>query len=179
MSISDEELRLAIAIIKIAVFPVVGFIAGFFVTWFLQSRKSRDELLRALAPDRASAFQALWQRIALPDEIRLMKENEIVPDEFLKRSNEDLLSWYNEHANALFLSWTSTKKLFEVFDILRSKKPLKGTVDKVLSSLRTAMKRDCGIYSAWNAWRQLPTPRPQPWPANRALQGTRDEAARP
>jgi hypothetical protein len=176
---SDEESKLVIALVKLAVFPVVGFIAGFFVQWFLQSRKSRDELLRALALNRANAFQALWQRSILPDDIRLMKDDDIVPREFLRKRNEELLTWYYQHANALFLSWRSTKKLFVVLDILRTEDPPKATVRDAFSSLRTALKRDCGIYTAWDAWRQLPTPRSEPWPANPALQETRDEASRP
>jgi hypothetical protein len=166
MNISTEELRLVITVGKVAVFPVVGFIAGFFVKWFLQNRKSRDELLRALAINRANAFQALWQRLILPHNIRHMKDYEIVPSEFLKGRNEELLEWYYQHANALLLSWRSTKRLFIVLDILRTESPHKEKVRKAFSSLRTALKRDCGIYTSWDAWRQLPPPRSEPWQAN-------------
>ena len=179
MNMSDQELKLVIAVVNVVVFPIVGFLAGFFVKWFLQSRKSRDELLRALAPTRASAFQALWQRSVLPDDMRLMAKDDIVPTEFLRTRNEELLIWYYQHANALFLSWRSTSRLFRVLDVLRNNAPRKAQVDRAFSYLRTALKRDCGIYTAWDAWRQLPAPRPEQWTANPAVQGTRGEAARP
>lgn len=170
MQMSAEELQLVFTILKVAVFPVVGFLAGFFVKWFLQSRKSRDELLRALAANRATAFQALWKHSILPDYIRRMKEDDIVPNEFLRKRNKELMDWYYAQANALFLSWKSTRSLFKAIDLLRSENPSEARVRKAFSSLRTALKRDCGMYSAWTAWRQLPTPRPEPWPANQAVQ---------
>jgi len=165
MVMTEEELKLVIGFFNVLIFPVVGFLAGFFVKWFLQSRKSRDELLRALATNRAEAFQALWQRTVLPNEIRQMKSEEIVPQEFLRKKDADLLEWYYQCANALFLSWRSTERLFVVLDILRSPEPFKGHLEKALSSLRTALKRDSGMYTAWDDWRQLPTPRRASWPA--------------
>ncbi len=165
METSAKELQLVFTILKVVIFPIVGFLAGFFMKWFLQSRKSRDELLRALATDRAKAFQSLWKYSILPGHIRRMKDDDIVPNEFLRERNGELVDWYYSQANALFLSWKSTRSLFAVLDLLRTENPSKEMVRKAFSSLRTALKRDCGIYSAWAAWRQLPTPRFEPWSA--------------
>jgi hypothetical protein len=37
-----------IDLVRLLVFPVVGFLAGFAAQWLLQARRSRDELVRAL-----------------------------------------------------------------------------------------------------------------------------------
>ena len=166
MVMTDEDMKLVIAFAKWIVFPMVGFLAGFFVQWFLQSRKSRDELLNALAIERATAFQKLWQCTVLPEDIRRMKGEAIIRQEFLREKDGELHAWYYGRANALLLSWRTTRRLFEVWDVLRSDYPFKGRVEKAFSRLRTGLKRDCGIYTGWNAWRRLPAPRPRPgsWP---------------
>jgi hypothetical protein len=46
---TDEEAKAVAVFLKLIVFPVIGFVAGFFMKWFLQSRKSHDELLRELS----------------------------------------------------------------------------------------------------------------------------------
>lgn len=160
LALTAEEWRIIAAIVRLLILPAVGFVAGFVTKFYLQDRKSRDELLRALAPDRAAAFQALWQKIALPEEIRGLARTDDVPKEYLQTLNEELLHWYHDHAHALFLSWKSTKCLFLVFDLIRDEKAVtKGVLDRRLSKVRTSLKRDCGIYTSWNAWRQLPSPR--------------------
>jgi len=41
-------------IVRLVLFPAAGFLAGFAAQWFLQARRSRDELVRALASERAA-----------------------------------------------------------------------------------------------------------------------------
>src|SRR5262249_22037319 len=68
---------------KYIVLPAMGFFAGFFVKWFLQERKSRDEPVEALASPRADALRELWAITTLRPEIALLKEDEPVPFDVL------------------------------------------------------------------------------------------------
>lgn len=152
---TEDDLKVIAAILKYALFPVIAFAAGFFVKWFLQSRKSRGELLQALAPQRAEALKTLW-KLTTPFDCAPEKHTTLI-----RRTQADVAfrNWYFEEAGALFLSWRSTKRYFNAIDCLRDPASDSRALKLKFSLLRTALKRDCGIYTCWNGWRQLPAPR--------------------
>ena len=152
---TEDDLKIIAAILKYVLFPVIAFVAGFFVKWFLQSRKSREELLQALAPQRAEVLKALW---------KLTTPFACAPEEqttLMRRTEADVAfrKWYFEEAGALFLSWRTTKRYFNAIDCLRDPASDPEALRLNFSRLRTALKRDCGIYTWWNGWRQLRAPR--------------------
>jgi hypothetical protein len=156
----EELLKLDVA--KLIILPVIGFFAGFAYKWFLQERKSRDELAHALATERAKKLHDLWSITSRP-KIETLKDKDVVDPELLKEANEAILKWYREDAGALFLSWRATDLLFRVLDVLRRKGTVrKRDVRKAVSALRTRLKYDCGFYSYWDVERQLKDPKPMP-----------------
>lgn len=152
---TEDDLKVIAAILKYVLLPVVAFAAGFFAKWFLQSRKSRDELLKELAPQRATVFRELW-KLTTPF-ARAPKEQTTL----IRRTQADVdfRNWYYEEAVALFLSWGTTKRYFNAIDCLRDQASDSDALELKFSRLRTALKRDCGIYTWWSGWRQLPAPR--------------------
>jgi hypothetical protein len=176
---SDEDIKALAALVKYVIFPILGFAAGFSAQWFLQSRKSRDELLRELTPQRAIALRDLWGKTALPPEIAALNDDAVLPPDFRQTADQALLDWYTKQAGALFLSWRATQLLFRVLDVLRDKDANKRKLEDAVSSLRTRLKRDCGFYTAWDSRRHLDRPRHSPWRATRAVQGDAPPAARP
>ncbi|MFI4930645.1 MAG: hypothetical protein ACHP83_10420 [Burkholderiales bacterium] len=148
-----------------ALLPAIGFVAGFAAQWALQARKSRDELVRALAGQRAEALCKLWDITTLPAEITTLQKDANLPAAVRQRLDESILEWYTKQAGALFLSWHATQLLFRLLDLLRSDNPHKPELETAVSGLRTRLKLDCGIYSASESRRQLMRPRPAPWPA--------------
>ncbi|MCP4340398.1 MAG: hypothetical protein GY799_16285 [Desulfobulbaceae bacterium] len=135
--------------------PVIGFAAGFFTKWFLQSKKSRDELLRELTPQRAQSLKALW-KLTTPFAIDPKNQAE---QEIRVKADSAFRKWYFDHAGAMFLSWKSTKIYFEAIDCLRDENSSPQTLENRFSRLRTKLKQDFGIYTRWNSLRKLPTPR--------------------
>lgn len=166
---TEDDLKVITAILKYVLFPVTAFAAGFFAKWFLQSRKSRDELLKELAPQRAEVLRALW-KLTTPF-ARAPKEQTTL----IRRAQADVAfrNWYFEEAGALFLSWRTTKRYFNAIDCLRDTASDSEALELKFSRLRTALKRDCGIYTWWNGWRQLPAPRA---PLEAANQGAPPDA---
>ena len=51
---TEDELKVIAAILKYLLFPIIAFAAGFFAKWFIQSQKSRDELLQELGTNGVS-----------------------------------------------------------------------------------------------------------------------------
>ncbi len=158
-----EGLELLGELIKYIFLPVVGFFAGFSAKWFLQERKSRDELLEALAEPRASALRELWSITTLRPEIASLKNGVKVPADLRERANAEIMEWYTQKGGALFLSWQATNLVFRLFDALRNENIQRSNLEKAVSDLRTRLKQDCGMYSYWEAKRQLIRPRPSPW----------------
>lgn len=148
---------------RLVVLPGIGFLAGFGAQWLLQERKSRDELVRALAEQRAEALRKLWEITTLPAEITLLVADAPVPEHLREQLDRRILDWYTKQAGALFLSWHSTQLLFRLLDQLRSDQTRKGELEKAVSSLRSRLKRDCGIYTGAEARHDLKRPRPSPW----------------
>jgi len=74
-----EASSTALEIAKLVLLPAIGFLAGFGAQWLLQARKSRDELLRALAEPRAAALCKLWELTTLPNEIARLTDNAEIP----------------------------------------------------------------------------------------------------
>jgi hypothetical protein len=135
--------------------PIVAFFAGLLSKWFLQSQKARDDTLRSLASRRAESLSSLWSlttSFAIGSTDASNKEKRLAADKSFRK-------WYYEDGGALLLSWNGTKRYFLALDVLRDESSHSEALQEAFSRLRTQLKRDCGIYSWWNTWRQLPTPR--------------------
>lgn len=157
---------------KLILLPALGFLAGFASQWLLQERKSRDELIRALAQERAEALRKLWEITTLPAELAALGSDAAVPASLRQRIDTSVLDWYTAQAGALYLSWTATQLLFRFLDLLRSGQTHKTDLEQVVSSLRSRLKLDCGIYSGSDARRKLTRPRPSPWTADPSFERT-------
>src|SRR6516225_6278889 len=97
MGMGLEESYLLLAELTRYVFlPVIAFFAGFSAKWFLQNRKSRDELLEALASPRADALRELWAITTLRPEIVSLKDGAPVPSDLLERANSEIMEWYTQ-----------------------------------------------------------------------------------
>jgi len=160
-----DELQQLAGISKYVFLPAIGFLAGFVAKWFLQERKARDDLVEALSSSRADALRELWSITTLRPEITSLKEGFSVPSDVLKQTNGEIMDWYTRKGGALFLSWQATQLVFQFLDTLRGDNVQRSQLEKSVSSLRSRLKRDCGIYSYWEEKRQLKRPRPSPWPA--------------
>jgi hypothetical protein len=171
-----DSAQVALEVAKVVLLPAIGFVAGFAAQWALQARKSRDELVRALAGQRAEALCKLWEITTLPAEITALEKDADLPADVRERLDKSILEWYTAQAGALFLSWHATQLLFRLLDLLRSQSPHKPELESAVSNLRTRLKFDCGIYSASESRRQLARPRPSPWPADTS---SKPDAPRP
>lgn len=156
---SSTDLELA----KLVLLPAIGFLAGFAAQWLLQARKSRDELVRALAPQRAVALCKLWELTTLPDEITRLTDAEEIPKHARENLDSAIVDWYTKQAGALYLSWPATRIVFRLLDALRTRESHKSQVEAAVSALRSQLKYDCGIYSATELRRKLERPRRPPW----------------
>jgi hypothetical protein len=148
-------MEIILDILKYVIIPAITFAAGLFSKWFLQSQKARDDTLRALAPERARALAALWRLttpFALGSSAQLDKDQRRTADINFRK-------WYYDDAGQLLLSWRTTKHYLLAIDALRDTSASDEALRHMFSRLRTQLKRDCGIYSWWNSWRKLPTPR--------------------
>ena len=162
-----DTTQILLEVAKVVLLPAIGFLAGFAAQWLLQERKSRDELVRALAEQRAEALCKLWGVTTLPTEITALGTHADVPNDLRVQLNGSILEWYTKEAGALFLSWNSTQLLFRLLDLLRSEQARKADLETAVSALRSRLKLDCGIYSTSEARRALVRPRPSPWTAKR------------
>jgi len=153
----------ALELAELVLLPAIGFLAGFAAQWLLQTRKSRDELLRALAEPRATALCKLWEHTTLPDEIARLTDDAEIPREACERLDSAIVDWYTKQAGALYLSWPATQILFRLLDSLRTSETHKSQVEAAVSALRSQLKYDCGIYSASELRRKLERPRKSPW----------------
>ena len=167
-----DSMQLIVGFAKIILLPALGFLAGFAAQWLLQERKSRDELVRALAERRADALCNLWEITTLPIEITSLGAGAHVPSDLRAQLDASILEWYTKQAGALFLSWNSTQLLFRLLDLLRSEQAHKAALESAVSLLRSRLKLDCGIYSTSEARRNLVRPRPSPWTANPSIERT-------
>jgi hypothetical protein len=156
----------ALEVARLVLLPGIGFLAGFAAQWLLQERKSRDELVRALAEQRAASLCKLWDITTLPIEVTALGARASTPSEVREQLDRSVLDWYTKQAGALFLSWHSTQLLFRLLDLLRSEPAYKEELELAVSSLRSQLKLDCGVYSRSEARRRLIRPRPRPWKAN-------------
>ena len=154
---------LEIDLVRLLVFPVVGFLAGFAAQWLLQARRSRDELVRALAGERAAALRQLWAITTLPREITSLAADATVAEPARQRLNAAIVDWYTTGGGALYLSWHATQRVFELLDGLRSAETRRSTLEGLVSALRTRLKYDSGIYERAETRRPLRRPRPSPW----------------
>ena len=148
---------------KLLLLPAAGFIAGFAAQWFLQARKSRDELARALASERAAALRQLWEITSLPPQIAALQPQASVAASFCKDLDIAIVDWYAPQGGALFLSWSAAQCLFNMQDRLRSGTLAKADLESAVSALRTRLKLDCGMYTRRESGRKLIRPRRAPW----------------
>ena len=153
----------AIDVVRLLVFPVVGFLAGFAAQWLLQARRSRDELVRALAGERAAALRQLWAITTLPREITSLPPDAPVAEPARQRLNAAIVDWYTAGGGALYLSWHATQRVFDLLDGLRSAETRRTALEGLVSALRTRLKYDSGIYERAETRRPLRRPRPSPW----------------
>ncbi len=158
-----EVIDILSEITKYALLPAIGFLAGFAAQWYLQERKARFELLSALATQRADALRELWAITTLPPAITTLKDGVVVPSDFRKKTDADIIEWYTQKGGALFLSWQATNLVFRLLDVLRKESVLRNQLETAVSALRTTLKFDCGIYSHREVKRQLERPRPSSW----------------
>ena len=75
MHMAYDTAQVALEVVKVLILPAIGFVAGFAAQWILQARKSRDELVRALAERRAEALRKLWEITTLPVELATLGAN--------------------------------------------------------------------------------------------------------
>lgn len=134
---------------------IIAFAVGFLVQWFLQAKKSRDELLRELSAPRAAALQNLW-KLTTPF---ACTTKEPLSLQQRREADKNFRKWYFEQSGALFLSWSTIKHYFEAIDCLRDPASTDSALELAFSRIRTALKRDCGIYGSWSGWRRLAPPR--------------------
>ena len=170
---ASDIAQVLLEVVNLIVLPAIGFLAGFAAQWLLQQRKSRDELVRALAEERALALRKLWEITTLPAAISALSADAAVPVALREQVDKSILDWYTTQAGALFLSWPATQLLLRLLDMLRDEQTPKIELESAVSSLRSRLKFDCGIYSAGEVRRQLKRPRPAPWTANPAVNRTR------
>jgi hypothetical protein len=149
--------------VRLLVFPVLGFLAGFAAQWLLQARRSRDELVRALAGERAAALRQLWAITTLPSEITSLAPDAAVAEPARQRLNAAIVDWYTTGGGALYLSWHATQRVFDLLDGLRTHETRRNTLEGLVSALRTRLKYDSGIYERAETRRPLRRPRPSPW----------------
>lgn len=161
-----EATQAIFEVAKLVLLPAIGFCAGFAAQWLLQERKSRDELLRALAERRADALCRLWELTTLPAELATLEGHDSVSGAPREQMDRAILDWYTKQAGAIYLSWPATQQLFLLLDCLRAVAPRKIDLEQAVSALRSRLKFDCGIYSRAQARRQLTRPRPSTWTAD-------------
>jgi hypothetical protein len=159
----QDEIHFLTVFAKYVLFPVIGFFAGFATQWFLQERKSRSELVQALASQRAEELRKLWAITTLPSQITVLESGVTVPSNLREQANAQIIEWYTQNGGALFLSWEATQLVFQLLDTLRNERCQKNHLEKAVSALRTRLKYDCGMYSLWEVKAQIKRPRPSPW----------------
>ena len=159
----EVEIPAMDALVKYLLLPVLGFVAGFLSQWFLQHHKTRDELVTALAPQRAHALCALWAITTLAPAVTSLDDGSTVPAELRESADRAIVDWYTNQSGALFLSWPATNRLFRLLDTLRDDRASKANLESAVSSLRSTLKHDCGFYSYSQVRRRLARPRHSPW----------------
>ena len=113
---------------------------------------ARDEAGHALAPDRAKSYQALWAKLG---DIPASSDQPIPPDVRAKLDSS-LTEWYHGQSGALFLSWRAAKRFLIALDAARGTRATDKVLRDAVSTLRTQLKRDCGVYGLFEARWQLP-----------------------
>jgi hypothetical protein len=130
--------------IKLLIVPAVIAGGGFWFNRQQQERKSRDELLNAIADSRVDAYKTLWE---ICKQVRFTKKKEITNGD-RKEYDRQLDNWYYKEGGAMFLSWTASKLLMEARNALRDDKRTAKDTKEAFSTLRTELKYDCGIISS-------------------------------
>lgn len=176
---TEEMTHLLGSVLKLVLIPGGAFAFGFLAQFLLQKSKSRDELVRALAEERAIALQLLWKITTLPEEITKLEQFVEIPSTVRQRLNDEIINWYTTQGGALYLSWRATQLLFDLLDALRSEDANRSGLEDNVSRLRTQIEVDCGIYSLGESRRKLKRPKPAPWTANPSVEARPDGGLRP
>ena len=149
------EDKLFLILLDKGVLAIVLLSIGFLFNSILQKNRLRGEVLTQLASKRADAFESLWKGIA---KIRPKDSENVTPDK-KKEITELLKKWYHDESGALYMSWHTAKRYMLLRRSLTDEKATSDEVKKQISLLRTRLKIDCGIYSYYEGFKQLPSPR--------------------
>jgi hypothetical protein len=149
--------RIGLVLLDKGVLALVLVVAVAVANKLLQDRKSRDELLNAIADSRVYAYRRLW---AICKQVRFVTDDPIT-EEDRRKFDRQLNKWYWEDGGAMLLSWTASRRLMKARNRLRVKrheedekketKEIKGE----FSALRTQLKYDCGVLTRWGKWRKI------------------------
>ena len=92
----------------IALATVLGVLVGYFPNLYLERRKSRYQLRHAIAGKTVEAYMDLWKLTSHGVYTRAQRSKRL----------EEIGDWYRS-GGGLFLSWDATKKIEEIFFLLR------------------------------------------------------------
>lgn len=151
----DEKVYLIL--LEKGLLAVVLVFVTFLFNWVLQAIQLRGETAKDLISDRSKAYIELWKGLA---EIRPLSNEEVTPEK-AQEMEKFLVDWYHNKANALYMSWNTTRKYMLVRQALEEHPIDSQKIRKRISRLRTQLKVDCGIYTDLEAFLPLPTPSPK------------------
>ena len=132
----------------------VGAILGYLSNLSLEQRKTRNQFLVALSPERVAAYRDLWRQT---EAVSFRKGGEIAAD-IRKSLDEEIKKWYYRNAGAMFLSFQTARCFFEAWATLTRPNCPDKEVRAPFSRLRTRLKYDCGVYHRRDCWRKVLTP---------------------
>jgi hypothetical protein len=145
--------KIIVTVLDKGLLALVVVAAGYYFNALLQRRTARDELLTAIADSRVEAYRALWR---LTEQVKFAERGAITAEE-RRKLDDDLVQWYYLNAGAMFLSWEAARRFTEARAALWNDQNSSDAVRQAFSLLRTELKYDCGVYSAQDKDKQLPT----------------------
>ena len=134
---------------------IVVLLAAFLLNMVLQRSRLRGEATNQIAADRSMAYIELWKLLSA---VR-PRDDEIISPGRVAQIESVLYDWYHTEAYALYMSWRTTKRYMQLRKTLQLTPIDSDKIRKGVSSLRTQLKVDCGVYSSFDALRQLPRPK--------------------
>lgn len=135
--------QLTLVVLDKAIIGALLLLAGFLLNSALERRKAGDELKKAIALERVSAYRELWKLSIRPVAGTGRPE--------LSTAFDD---WYGA-GGALFLSFNAASSYFQVKQMLVDATVGDDAIRAELSRLRTELKHDCGTYARREADRQI------------------------
>jgi len=139
---------------------LIGVLMLVFGYWFnekLEKLKGQINLTNAVAPNRANAYENLWE-ITEPFSPHFDKPHD---NQEMEEVREKLSSWYYDDGNAMYLTFEASNLFLKSLALLDKEEDVPWEdiwkdIKKAFSSLRTQLKIDIGTYSQKEARRQLP-----------------------